>query len=149
MFLNLLLILFENLEYIIHNASFYMPITFAIFLFKKSSKILLKDREIKVLIKTVSASSEFYQIWNDRVLKMRKAHQGWVMVTQRRMKQLARVMTRLCLETSPMCPPPHHSPSPFPAARCLTGALVILSSCTCTSVAELQKKNCTLCSNML
>lgn len=71
------------------------------------------------------------------------------MVTQRRMKQLARVMTRLCLETSPMCPPPHHSPSPFPAARCLTGALIILSSCTCTSVAELRKQNCTLCSNML
>lgn len=58
----MLLILFENLEYIIHNASFYMPIIFAILLLKKSSKILLKDRKIKVLIKTVSASSEFYLI---------------------------------------------------------------------------------------
>lgn len=71
---------------------------------------------------------------------MRKAHHGWVMVTQRRMKQLVRVMTHLCLEISPTSPPPHHSPSPFPAALCLTGALIIQSSRTCTSVAELQNR---------
>lgn len=60
MFLNFLLILFENLEYIIYNVFFYMLIIFVILFLKKLSKILLKDREIKVLIKIISVLSEFY-----------------------------------------------------------------------------------------
>lgn len=47
----MLFILFENLEYIIYNVFFYMLIIFVNFFFKKLSKILLKDRKIKVLIK--------------------------------------------------------------------------------------------------
>lgn len=62
MFLNFLLILFENLEYIIYNVFFYMLIIFVILFLKKLSKILLKDRKIKVLIKIVSVLSEFYLI---------------------------------------------------------------------------------------
>lgn len=58
----MLLILFENLEYIIYNVFFYMLIIFVILFLKKLSKILLKDRKIKVLIKIVSVLSEFYLI---------------------------------------------------------------------------------------
>lgn len=148
MLFNLLSIFFFKLEYIIHNASFYMPITVHNYPLKNQAKYCFT---IKNFFLNLNCFKWVLTNFNDRVLRMRKTHHGWVMVTQRRMKRLARVTTHLCLETSPTSPPPRHSPSPFPAVRCLTGVLFIQSShtCSCTSVAKIQTQNDSLCSNML